>query len=264
MLFCSLLVALVASVVGASAQLATTIVNGITCTPTAPAQVTSTIADVTTSTYCPVCFLPTRIETLLTHTQVCDEAKVTGGVYTSIYETQYLAICPTGLTTSTYTVTAECTGTTPINHATVPAGFTAVATICTACSGGTSIYTVTVPISNAQALSATVVLALTSTAGNPVAAPASPSAPVVGTPTVQAPAASTPVVKQSSVVATMGASVVSVPAVKVLPTTVPAGASSSAGSATNPAPVEFTGAASSIKATAFGTLAAAMAGMLIF
>jgi len=111
-----------------------TVVGSLTCTPTAP--ITRTITALTVSTYCPV----------------CDAAKATGGVYTTTYATVLVAVCPTGLVSSTYTVTATATGTTPVTLA----GFTTTATVCTACAGSPTI-TVTIPISTSAAATTTTV-----------------------------------------------------------------------------------------------------------
>jgi len=106
------------------------------CYPTIPC--TSTITAASTSTYCPV----------------CEAAKSTGGVYTTVYCTTLLAICPTGYSSAVYTVTATVTGTTPVPA--VPTGFTTTAVVCSGCPGtptvvvttpvgGTTVATVTKP-----------------------------------------------------------------------------------------------------------------------
>jgi len=102
------------------------------CTVTSTLPATSTITDLTVSTYCPV----------------CDAAKSTGGVYTTVFETSLVAVCPTGLSTAVYTVTETCTGTTPINTSTPPAGFTTTAVVCTACPGSSTVV-VTTPVAAA-------------------------------------------------------------------------------------------------------------------
>jgi len=98
------------------------------CTTTKNGYGTSTITDVITSTYCPV----------------CDEAKATGDVYVTTYETVYASVCPTGITSVTYIVSQTCTGTTPIDYATCPPGFVTTATVCTVCPGSPTL-TVTQP-----------------------------------------------------------------------------------------------------------------------
>jgi len=110
--------------------------SGCTVTSTYPGV--STITAQTTSTYCPV----------------CDAAKDNDDVYTTTYQTVYDAVCPTGLSSATYLVTATCTGTTPINYSSVPAGFVATVTVCTACAG-TPTVTVTCPGSKTGAASPT-------------------------------------------------------------------------------------------------------------
>jgi len=118
----TLFIGLFASLVSAQA------VNNCTLTSTLPGI--QTITDLVISTYCPV----------------CDEAKSTGGVYTTVYETELLAVCPTGLTSSVYTVTNTCTGTTPIDTSTLPPGFTTTAVNCNCAASST--VTITVPASN--------------------------------------------------------------------------------------------------------------------
>jgi len=116
----TLVMGLFASLVSAQA------VNNCTLTSTLPGI--QTITDIITSTYCPV----------------CDSAKSTGGVYTTVYETEYLAVCPTGLTSSVYTVTNTCTGTTPIDTSTCPPGFTTTTVGCNCPASST--VTITTPI----------------------------------------------------------------------------------------------------------------------
>jgi len=105
--------------------------NSCTLTSTLPGI--QTITDIMVSTYCPV----------------CDEAKATGGVYTTVYETELLAVCPTGLTSSVYTVTNVCTGTTPIDTSTLAPGFTTTTVGCNCAAS--SVVTVTTPIANLAA-----------------------------------------------------------------------------------------------------------------
>jgi hypothetical protein len=59
-----------------------------TCFTTYTHPDVTTITDLTISSYCPV----------------CDYARDNGDVYTTTYETAYVSVCPTGLTTVTYTV----------------------------------------------------------------------------------------------------------------------------------------------------------------
>jgi len=79
-----------------------------------------------------------------TYCPVCDEARSNGGVYTTTYCTVYNSICPSGLTSATYTITQTCTGTTPIDYSTAPPGYTAVTTVCGHCPGAPT-YTLTQP-----------------------------------------------------------------------------------------------------------------------
>jgi hypothetical protein len=66
-------------------------------------------------------------------------------VWTTVYETFYEAICPTGITTSHYTITETCTGAyTP--HA-IPPGFTTTIKICEPCKGKPTL-TLTCPNKN--------------------------------------------------------------------------------------------------------------------
>jgi len=123
--------------------------SGCTYTSTAPG--TSTITAVITSTYCPV----------------CDEAKTNGEVYTTTYETVYAAVCPTGITSVAYVVTQICTGTTPIDTATLPPGFVATTAVCTACPGAPTI-TVTQPATGIVIGAPTLKPATTGTPGGPV------------------------------------------------------------------------------------------------
>jgi len=116
----TLVIGLFVSMVSAQAS------NSCTLTSTLPGI--QTITDLIVSTYCPV----------------CDSAKSTGGVYTTVYETTLAAVCPTGLTSSVYTVTNTCTGTTPIDTSTCPPGFTTTAVNCNCPASST--VTVTVPV----------------------------------------------------------------------------------------------------------------------
>jgi len=113
------------------------VINNCTLTSTLPGI--QTITDIITSTYCPV----------------CDSAKSTGGVYTTVYETEYLAVCPTGLTSSVYTVTNTCTGTTPIDTSTCPPGFTTTTVGCNCPASSTVTITTPVAASNTGALTVT-------------------------------------------------------------------------------------------------------------
>jgi len=88
----------------------------------------STITGYVTSTWCPI----------------CDQAKSTGGVYTTTYETVYEQVCPTGMSSVTYIVQQTCTGMTTINPSTPPPGFVVTTTVCTACAGAPTV-TITQP-----------------------------------------------------------------------------------------------------------------------
>jgi len=120
------------------------------CTLTSTLPGIQTITDLVISTYCPV----------------CDEAKATGGVYTTVYETELLAVCPTGLTSSVYTVTNVCTGTTPIDTSTLAPGFTTTTVGCNCAAS--SVVTITTPIAPAANTAVnTAAASVYTTAGEP-------------------------------------------------------------------------------------------------
>jgi len=116
--------------------------------------------------FCPdSIYIPATTYTFLepaisTHCPVCDFAKSAGLIYTTIYKTTYVNICPTGLTYNVYTVTNECTGTTPVNTKTLPQGFTTTIGVCTGCYGSPTL-TITIPITDLQVSDAITTLALT-------------------------------------------------------------------------------------------------------
>ncbi|KAI9046573.1 hypothetical protein LZ554_009317 [Drepanopeziza brunnea f. sp. 'monogermtubi'] len=73
------------------------------------------------------------------------EHPTTEAVHTTIYTTQYVDVCPTGLTTKTYTITNTCTKTECQKPTTHPANFAETTKVCTACEGQPTL-TVTCPI----------------------------------------------------------------------------------------------------------------------
>ncbi|KAL5317750.1 hypothetical protein ACEPPN_014849 [Leptodophora sp. 'Broadleaf-Isolate-01'] len=66
-------------------------------------------------------------------------------VYTTIYTTAYIDICPTGLTTKTYTLTRTCTQEACYGPTDLPDHFTTTEKVCGACPGKPTI-TVTCPV----------------------------------------------------------------------------------------------------------------------
>jgi len=152
----TLVMGLFASIVAAQSA------NNCTLTSTLPGI--QTITDLTISTYCPV----------------CDEAKSTGGVYTTVYETSLLAVCPTGLTSSVYTVTNVCTGTTPIDTATVAPGFTTTTVGCNCAAS--SVVTITTPIATGPVTYTTAGAPVTYVSGG-VTLTSTPALTVTSTPT---------------------------------------------------------------------------------
>jgi len=124
------------------------------CTITSVLPGTHTITDYTVSTYCPL----------------CDHAKENGDVYTTVYETTLVAVCPTGLSSAVYTVTNTCTGSTAIDTASCPPGFTTTAVACTACPGSGTV-TITAPIVGpTKAATATYAASNSAVAGSATAA----------------------------------------------------------------------------------------------
>lgn len=102
-----------------------TIITYLSCTDTS--SVGGTVTDIITSAYC----------------DKCDH----NGAFTTVFLYTGVDVCPTGLTTPVYTVTATITGNpesyTPAT--TVPPEFTVYETVCTACDYPEQIVTVTVP-----------------------------------------------------------------------------------------------------------------------
>ncbi|KAL9096009.1 MAG: hypothetical protein Q9165_001531 [Trypethelium subeluteriae] len=90
----------------------------------------------------------------VTSCPLCENAGSTGtpaGPHTTVYTTVFSALCPTGLTESTYTVTESCTEATPTwssgpGH--IPQGFTTTVTKCTVCAEKPTDVTITVPCTN--------------------------------------------------------------------------------------------------------------------
>ncbi|KAL2068734.1 hypothetical protein VTL71DRAFT_15072 [Oculimacula yallundae] len=69
-------------------------------------------------------------------------------VYTTIYTTAYIDICPTGLTTKTYTITHTCTEEKCSVPTTLPEHFTTTEKVCVACPEKPTL-TVTCPVETA-------------------------------------------------------------------------------------------------------------------
>lgn len=116
-----------------------------------------TITNGVTVTYCPE----------------CDMASSKPG-YTTVYTTQYEALCPTGMTTSTYTVTESCTDSTPTwtpgpKH--IPQGFTVTTQVCTQCAETPQTVTITQPC-GCEAHEGSVVTPTATAGSSPAAAPA--------------------------------------------------------------------------------------------
>jgi hypothetical protein len=94
----------------------------------------------------------------VTYCPLCPKAGPTGqpmyGPHTTIYTTVFQALCETGLTMSTYTVTESCTEATPTwssGRGYVPQGFTTTVTRCTVCAEKPTDVTVTVPCTDTPA-----------------------------------------------------------------------------------------------------------------
>ncbi|KAI9818107.1 MAG: hypothetical protein M1827_000732 [Pycnora praestabilis] len=106
---------------------------------------TGTVTNITTKTYCPEC-------------EMSKNASM--GMLTTTYQTVYAAYCPTGLTSSTYTITESCSCTAlPTRGANyIPSGFSAyTSSVCTVCtgtaSGMTASQTIIAPCSQCAAAS---------------------------------------------------------------------------------------------------------------
>lgn len=212
--YLTILLALVASVV---AQNYSTITIPTGCLSTRIRPNTMTITDTVTSTYCPV----------------CDEAKSNGDVYTTTYATVYSSVCPTGLIPVTYTVTQECTGTTPINTLTPPPGYTTTAVECSACEHSAT---------------------GTATAGVPIVTITIPCTECVSSAT---PIYSTPVTSSSSATSNVQSTITSTNPAGQVTVYVASGTSTPATTATLTPPVEqFTGAASSSNAVGISAVVA--------
>lgn len=88
-----------------------------------------TVIGTTSVTYCPQC------ESAPTHAPT---SKKPG--HTTVYETEYISLCPTGTVPVTYTVTESCEEETPTwtpGHDHIPPGFTTTVKQCTkGCDGG--------------------------------------------------------------------------------------------------------------------------------
>ena len=125
-----------------------------TAPPPVPSSVTPiTVTDKTTRTICPLC----------TESGVSHAAQ-----YTTTYETVLTAFCSTGLTASTYTVTAPCSETGIVYPSTyVPPGLTVTSTVCTVCGTVPITATLTIPTSCISSSGAP-------TSAAPVATPAAP------------------------------------------------------------------------------------------
>ncbi|EKD14104.1 uncharacterized protein L3040_007895 [Drepanopeziza brunnea f. sp. 'multigermtubi'] len=102
------------------------------------------------------------------------EAPTTEALHTTIYTTQYVDVCPTGLTTKTYTLTNTCTRTECQQPTTHPANFAETTKVCTACPGQPTL-TVTCPITSTALYTNG-----TSPPGTPVPAPAPAATPCNG------------------------------------------------------------------------------------
>jgi hypothetical protein len=89
----------------------------------------------------------------ITDTLPCDECKHTSGIWTT-YTTQYVEICPTGLTEKVYTITESCTEENQPRPSTyIPSGFVVTTVACDVCEHPT--VTLTTPCSTATVTSLT-------------------------------------------------------------------------------------------------------------
>lgn len=107
-----------------------------------------TVTNGVTVTYCPLCAEGGPWAT------PADRLPAVNTVYTTIYTTEYAALCPTGPIIKTYTVTETCAGAIPTWTAGpgyIPQGFAETTTVCTVCGPHPITTTLTVPCSSSRA-----------------------------------------------------------------------------------------------------------------
>lgn len=97
-----------------------------------------------TSTVCQTCSGGTPTATAIANPTFCPQCA--SGAQVTVYTTQLVSVCPTGLSTADYTITATCNGGCTAIPTGTAGGLTTTVVQCTACPTPGSV-TITVPIS---------------------------------------------------------------------------------------------------------------------